>query len=77
MTIRVLCMFVLASCLAACDKPERDYWQGYIEGEYLNLASSSGGQLLKLHARCGAQVVQGKPVFVLEQIGRASCRERV
>jgi HlyD family secretion protein len=67
--------------LASCGKDERAGWQGYIEGEYVLLASPYAGQLQKLHVRRGDQVEKEKPVFVLEQeserAGRVEAEERL
>jgi len=67
--------------LAACQKQEEGVWQGYVEGEYVLLASPYAGQLQKLFVRRGDQVEAGKPVFVLEQESerqaRAEADERV
>jgi len=67
--------------LAGCQKQEEDVWQGYVEGEYVLLASPYAGQLQKLFVRRGDQVEAGKPVFVLEQESerqaRAEAEERV
>jgi HlyD family secretion protein len=60
--------------LAACDKPRDDAWQGYIEGEYVLLASPYAGQLQKLYVRRGDQVQAGKPVFALEQEAERAAR---
>jgi HlyD family secretion protein len=65
----------LAAILAACgDSPDHS-WQGYIEGEFVQLASPYAGQLQKLHVRRGDPVVAGKPVFVLEQENERAARE--
>jgi HlyD family secretion protein len=73
---------LIALCLAlsACEgAPE--YWQGYVEGEYVLLASPYAGQLQKLHVRRGEAVTAGKPVFALEQeaerAARAEAEERL
>lgn len=60
-------MVMLAAALAGCAKPADDSLQGYIEGEYVLLASPYAGQLQKLYVRRGELVERGKPVFVLEQ----------
>jgi len=69
----VVSAFIL---LAGCDKPPADTWQGYIEGEFVLLASPYAGQLQKLQVRRGERVESGKPVFLLEQEAeRAALRE--
>ncbi len=60
--------------LASCGKPAPSGYQGYIEGEFVNLASPFAGQLQKLHVRRGSQAAQGDPVFVLEQANEQAAR---
>jgi HlyD family secretion protein len=66
----LLALFVLAGC----DKPPADTVQGYIEGEYVLLASPYAGQLQKLYMRRGDRVESGKPVFALEQEAERAAR---
>jgi HlyD family secretion protein len=67
--------------LTACDKPASNAWQGYIEGEFVLLASPYAGQLQKLYVRRGDAIEVGKPVFALEQeserAARAEAEERM
>jgi HlyD family secretion protein len=74
-------LFLLVALLAACDRRDDNVWQGYVEGEYVMLASPYAGQLQKLYVRRGDQVDAGKPVFVLEQeserAARAEAEERL
>ena len=49
-----MCRFfplILAALLTACSKEATDSWQGYIEGEFVLLASPYAGQLQKLYVR--------------------------
>ena len=72
---------VLILLVAGCEKGETNAWQGYIEGEYVLLASPYAGQLQKLYVRRGEQVEAGKPLFALEQeaerAARAEAEERL
>lgn len=74
-------LFLAVALLNGCEKQEAGVWQGYVEGEYVLLASPYAGQLQKLFVRRGDQVEAGKPVFVLEQESerqaRAEAEERV
>ncbi|HET7364898.1 MAG TPA: HlyD family efflux transporter periplasmic adaptor subunit [Burkholderiales bacterium] len=74
-------LFLALALLAGCDRREADVFQGYVEGEYVLLASPYAGQLQKLYVRRGDQVEAGKPVFGLEQeserAARAEAEERV
>jgi HlyD family secretion protein len=68
---RLLIAFAL---LAGCGNEPNDTWQGYIEGEYVLLASPYAGQLQKLHVRRGERIETGKPVFALEQESERAAR---
>ena len=61
--------------LTGCEKPADDLWQGYVEGEFVLLASPYAGQLQKLHARRGDRVDAGKPLFALESDAERAARE--
>jgi HlyD family secretion protein len=60
--------------IAGCEKQAADSLQGYIEGEYVLVASPYAGQLLKLYVRRGDQVEPGKPLFALEQESERAAR---
>ena len=74
-------LLLVAALLAGCEKHDDGVWQGYVEGEYLMLASPYAGQLQKLFVRRGESIEAGKPVFVLEQeserAGRMEAEQRV
>lgn len=65
---------LVAVLLVGCEKPANDSWQGYIEGEYVLLASQNAGQLQKLYVHRGDKVEAGKPVFALEQESERAAR---
>ena len=60
--------------LAGCGDQANPGWQGYVEGEYVLLASPYAGQLQKLHVRRGERVEAAKPVFALEQESERAAR---
>lgn len=66
-------VFILISA-TGCSEPAGNAWQGYIEGEYVLLASPYAGQLQKLYVRRGDAVEAGKPVFALEQEAERAAR---
>jgi HlyD family secretion protein len=76
-----IALIAVAALAMGCEKREEGVWQGYIEGEYVLLASPYAGQLQKLFVRRGDQVESGKPVFALEQenerAARAEAEERM
>jgi len=68
--LSLLCLLLVVSC----QKQDDNYWQGYVEGEYVMLASPYAGQLQKLHVRRGEQTAAGKPLFALEQESERAAR---
>jgi HlyD family secretion protein len=73
MRLTLATLFAIAA-LAGCSKPAENYWQGYIEGEYVMLASPAAGQLQKLYVRRGDKVDPDKPTFALEQESERAAR---
>ena len=71
---RLVPIILVAAALSACGKSDPNAWQGYIEGEYVLLASPYAGQLQKLYVRRGGQAEAGKPVFALEQENERAAR---
>ena len=66
---------MLLVLLAGCGAQESPAWQGYIEGEYVLLASPYAGQLEKLHVRRGGRVAAGDPLFALEAQAERAARQ--
>ncbi|MCG2732334.1 MULTISPECIES: HlyD family secretion protein [Pseudodesulfovibrio] len=62
----ILLTLGLAMILAACSENPANRFQGYVEGEFVNIASPLGGTLDALSVVRGQQVRQGDPLFVLE-----------
>ncbi|MFO0701388.1 MAG: HlyD family efflux transporter periplasmic adaptor subunit [Nitrospira sp.] len=61
--------------VTGCDKAPTDLVQGYVEGEYVYVASPYGGALSTLSVRRGMQVTAGEPLFALEQISEKAARD--
>ncbi len=61
-------MLVVAAglALAGCSGQKSDYYQGYLEGRFLGVASPQEGQLRKLQVRRGDRVEAGAPLFTLD-----------
>ncbi|MHB1351573.1 MAG: HlyD family secretion protein [Desulfobulbaceae bacterium] len=53
--------------LAGCSNGPPDYFQGYVEGEYLYVSSPLAGNLEGLAVSRGEQVKAGQPLFDLER----------
>jgi HlyD family secretion protein len=67
-------LLIVVATLVGCEKPENNSWQGYIEGEFVLLASPYAGQLQKLYVRRGDNAEAGKPMFALEQESERAAR---
>lgn len=66
---RLNCAWVLAlvaALLVACDKPPSSALQGYVEGDFVRVASPFAGTLENLKVRRGDQVNAGAALFTLE-----------
>ncbi len=74
-------LYVMGSVFAAlclldgCSRPESHRVQGYIEGEFVYVASPYGGALGSLYVKRGAQVKIGDPLFALENTSERSARD--
>ena len=67
---------VAAVCLlAGCGRPDANRLQGYVEGEFVYVASPLAGALEKLFVQRGAQVKTGSPLFALEGDPEKAARE--
>ncbi len=64
MTAVLLCTTFV---LVGCGRKASSGYQGYLEGEFVYLASPLAGRLEKLTAQKGSQVSAGAPLFALEQ----------
>lgn len=66
---------IVVGILTGCTQPASDLVQGYVEGEYIYVASPYGGALASLSVRRGMQVAAGDPLFVLEQASEKATRD--
>jgi HlyD family secretion protein len=62
--------------LAGCGQPDTKTYQGYVEGEFVYVASSMGGRLEHLGVQRGQTVGAGAPLFVLESTDEAAARQQ-
>ena len=65
-TWRTLVLVSFSVLVAACSKPVKPGWSGYVEGEYVYVAAPLAGALVKLSVQRGQAVVRGAPLFTLE-----------
>jgi HlyD family secretion protein len=61
--------------LVACDRPPSDRVQGYVEGEFVYVASPFAGALETLSVRRGGQVRTGDALFALERVSEKAARD--
>ena len=62
--------------LAGCGREPNDRWQGYVEGEFVFLASSQSGTLEQLSVRRGQAVTAAAPVFALESVNETAALQQ-
>ena len=67
--------FMASVVLMACQRPPSDRVQGYVEGEFVYVASPFAGALESLAVRRGAQVRVGETLFALEQVSEKAARD--
>jgi HlyD family secretion protein len=73
--LRRLALVFAAMLLAACGKQADPAWSGYVEGDYVYVASPLGGTLESLAVRRGQAVARGAPLFVLESESEKAARD--
>ena len=65
----MLCLF------AGCRQSKSNQVQGYVEGEFVYVASPLAGALKSLHVQRGAQVKPGDPLFALDSTSETAARD--
>ena len=67
-TIQFYAVIAIAALLCGCseEKKEVKSWQGYVEGEYVYVASPDAGQLKTLSVKRGDLVSEGAQLFSLD-----------
>ncbi|MDQ5980204.1 MAG: HlyD family secretion protein [Verrucomicrobiota bacterium] len=63
----LVALAALTLALVGCGRREPAGYQGYLEGEFVQLAAPLAGRLEKLTVAKGARVTAGTPLFQLEQ----------
>jgi HlyD family secretion protein len=66
---------IVCALLAACTEKAPDHYPGYIEADYIRLASPVAGTVAKLHVQRGDKVARDAPLFVLEQEHERAARQ--
>ena len=58
--------------LAGCARQSRDTFQGYVEGEFVQVATAEAGRLEDLQVAKGDRAEAGAPLFALESVREAA-----
>jgi len=77
--VRTACLAAVAAAVAAlsgCAKQDANTYQGYVEGEFVYVASPVGGRLDHLGVQRGQTVSTGAPLFVLESVDETAARQQ-
>ena len=75
-TLLVRFGLVATLCAAAgCGRPDPESVQGYVEGEFVYVASPLAGALETLHVQRGAQVRAGDLLFTLDSVSERAARD--
>ncbi|SAL59911.1 HlyD family secretion protein [Caballeronia terrestris] len=61
-----LALMSLGVLMSACSRQDHNAYQGYVEGEFVYLASSQSGHLAELPVTRGQTIRSGAPLFALE-----------
>lgn len=68
-------LMALALVIAGCGRGPSDRIQGYVEGEFVFVASAVGGTVLELAVERGRQVKRGDRLFRIEAIAEVAARD--
>jgi HlyD family secretion protein len=68
---------LLLLLVGGCSDPPQNRFQGYVEGEFVYVASPLAGQLETLSVQRGQQVTAGQPLFALDETAEKAAREQI
>lgn len=66
---------VIALSLAACERDDPTLVQGYVEGEFVYVATPASGQLQVLSVEKGTEVEADAPLFALDSTSETAARD--
>jgi HlyD family secretion protein len=69
--------FILLLLVGSCSDPPQNRFQGYVEGEFVYVASPLAGQLETLSVQRGQRVTTGQPLFALDETAEKAAREQI
>ena len=75
--IRATWSIALVFFVVGCSNRSQDRFQGYVEGEFVYVASPLAGQLEILSVQRGQQVTTGQPLFALDETAEKAAREQI
>ena len=75
--IRATWLIALVLFVAGCSDRSQDRFQGYVEGEFVYVASPLAGQLETLSVQRGQQVTTDQPLFALDETAEKAAREQI
>jgi HlyD family secretion protein len=64
-------LWTVVAALAGCSDRAPSGFQGYVEGEFVHVATSVGGRLENLSVKRGDEVAAASPLFTLESVGES------
>lgn len=70
-----LCVAAISLGAAGCQQATESMYPGYVEGEYVRIASPYAGSLAALSVKRGDRIDAGAPLFALEQENERAARE--
>ena len=73
LVLALMCAFLFAGC----HKTQQERFQGYVEGEFVYVASPLAGQLDVLSVQRGQEVTVGQPLFALDETAEKAAREQI
>ncbi len=68
-------VLTVVTIVTGCDTKNSNRVQGYVEGEFVYVASPLGGALESLHVQRGAHVKSGDPLFALDDTPEKAARD--
>src|SRR4030095_7178426 len=74
--LSILAAASAAALLAGCAREKSLSYQGYVEGEYVYVASPVAGRLDKLHVQRGQTVEARSPLFKLEAEQESAAKQQ-
>lgn len=75
-TLRLLPASLALLTLFGCGNNDQAFYQGYVEGDYVYVASSEPGRLDTLAVRRGQQVDANQPLYTLDATREAAARDQ-